>query len=110
MKLTGSQQTASIISKYLPRTKVLALQLLCSEDDHHDNTPQASTPTSSCRGSVFRQTNAAWTEDSSVSESKLNLWYELVRTCAEERELPTRRGLFVGIAGVFYAAKTAGCD
>merc|ERR1712228_113282 len=64
------------------------------------------------RGSTvaYRETRAAWSEDGPVSQAKLDLWSKLVKTCSEERELPTRRGLFVGIAGVFYAAKSAGCD
>merc|ERR1712113_861545 len=53
----------------------------------------------------------AWPEDGPVKIDRLQKGKMLAETCAKERGLPEKqRGLFVGISGIFYAAKAAGCD
>jgi len=101
MTITDCSDGSSPFSSSLPKTCMLAHQLLTADGDAARPSKFASTP---------KETRPAWPEDGPVDKSRLDLWRMLVRCCAEERGIPTeQRGLFVGISALFYAAKLAGC-
>eukprot|EP00928_Gymnodinium_smaydae_P008522 TRINITY_DN13101_c0_g2_i1.p1 TRINITY_DN13101_c0_g2~~TRINITY_DN13101_c0_g2_i1.p1 ORF type:complete len:1186 (+),score=269.39 TRINITY_DN13101_c0_g2_i1:291-3848(+) len=86
---------STLFNKLHPRTKQFAEQLLCS-----------GMPAGKCT-----ELQKAWGEDGPVDPKSLETWEQLVRSCCEDFGLPNeRRGLFVGISAVFYAAKAAKCD
>lgn len=91
MKITTGHEEV-LFSSQMPQTHQKARELLCGP------------------GPV-KETRPAWSEVGAVDPKRLQLWKELVSACATEKGFPiTKRGLFVGISAVFYAAQEAGCD
>lgn len=123
LKLNNNdQETLTVFSRQLPRTRALAQQLLLEQSAESNLMKIAQRKTagnlqilrSGSRGSADahtpNETKPAWTEDCLVVPAKLDLWRRMIKACCEEQMLPTScRGLFVGISAVFYAAKAAGC-
>jgi len=106
VSMTFSENAASPFHPSMPKTCKLARQLLCDDTQRgggkgHVKDGKTSWP---------EETRPAWPEDGPVDRGSLDLWRQLIASCAEERGLPTQqRGLFVGISALFYAAKLAGC-
>eukprot|EP00403_Amphidinium_massartii_P020864 CAMPEP_0178393008 /NCGR_PEP_ID=MMETSP0689_2-20121128/11968_1 /TAXON_ID=160604 /ORGANISM="Amphidinium massartii, Strain CS-259" /LENGTH=1116 /DNA_ID=CAMNT_0020013591 /DNA_START=121 /DNA_END=3468 /DNA_ORIENTATION=- len=97
MKLGLSNDAWTCLSPKLPRTRSKAIHLLTESGDGH-------------RRTIVDETRPAWSEDGPVDATLLQQWRDLVLICAEERDIPReRRGMFVGISAVFYAAKLANC-
>eukprot|EP00929_Paragymnodinium_shiwhaense_P056677 TRINITY_DN28369_c0_g1_i1.p1 TRINITY_DN28369_c0_g1~~TRINITY_DN28369_c0_g1_i1.p1 ORF type:complete len:1204 (+),score=282.62 TRINITY_DN28369_c0_g1_i1:72-3683(+) len=93
MTLT-SGHNETLVGTHLPKTRRLVEQLLLKE-------PLGKA----------QSTRPAWEDEKVPDKEKLDLWFELVQTCAEEHGLPRDlRGLFVGITAVWYAAKAAKVD
>jgi len=100
MTITEAADGSSPFSLTLPKTKSLAHELLCDDSDVRRSVKHFPP----------KETRPAWPEDGPVDANRLELWRQLVCSCAEERGLPTQqRGLYVGISALYYAAKLAGC-
>jgi len=93
MEITDGVEN-TLFGKHLGKTRELAQELLLDG------------PIGKCKA-----TRPAWSEDGPVDKERLTLWYNLLQACADERGFASqKRGLFVGISAIFYAAKLAGCD
>jgi len=91
MKITSGHEEA-LFSSAFPETRRKARELLCGPGG-------------------LSETRPAWTEEGPTEHKRVQLWKELVAACALERGFPiNRRGLFVGISAVYYAAVEAGCE